>query len=129
MIIQYFLCENSHFSSCYFRFNLFLLFSFSVDLLQMLEFNVSVRFPAASLFTVILALCGELLLILFVPLFFPMDILSSSYSPMTLFSNLIRLWRLLNMLPNSRKQYHKALLISRDSNNNNNNIKTTPKKY
>lgn len=25
----------------------------------MLEFNVSVRFPAASLFTVILALCGE----------------------------------------------------------------------
>lgn len=34
-------------------------FSISVDLLQMLEFNVSVRFPAASLFTVILALCGK----------------------------------------------------------------------
>lgn len=38
---------------------LFILCLFSVDLLQMLEFNVSVRFPAASLFTVILALCGK----------------------------------------------------------------------
>lgn len=37
----------------------FLFFFFAVDLLQMLEFNVSVRFPAASLFTVILALCGK----------------------------------------------------------------------
>lgn len=37
----------------------FLNIAFLVDLLQMLEFNVSVRFPAASLFTVILALCGK----------------------------------------------------------------------
>lgn len=34
----------------------------SVDLLQMLEFNVSVRFPAASLLTVVLALVGEYIL-------------------------------------------------------------------
>lgn len=32
---------------------------FSVDLLQMLEFNVSARFPAAPLLTVILALVGK----------------------------------------------------------------------
>lgn len=38
---------------------------FSVDLLQMLEFNVTVSFPAAPLLTVILALVGEFLLFLF----------------------------------------------------------------
>jgi Tumour-associated protein len=32
---------------------------FTVDLLQMLEFNVAVRFPIAPLLTVILALVGE----------------------------------------------------------------------
>jgi Tumour-associated protein len=32
---------------------------FAVDLLQMLEFNVAVRFPIAPLLTVILALVGE----------------------------------------------------------------------
>jgi len=32
-----------------------------VDLLQMLEFNMSVTFPVASFFTVILALVGECL--------------------------------------------------------------------
>ena len=49
-------------------FNLFkhiflttLFFSFTVDLLQMLEFNVAVRFPIAPLLTVILALVGEYL--------------------------------------------------------------------
>lgn len=31
----------------------------AVDLLQMLEFNVTVSFPAAPLLTVILALVGE----------------------------------------------------------------------
>lgn len=50
-------------SSLLLYFCLFFLFLFFpcnvVDLLQMLEFNVSVRFPAASLFTVILALCGK----------------------------------------------------------------------
>jgi hypothetical protein len=34
---------------------------FAVDLLQMLEFNVTIAFPAAPLLTVILALVGELL--------------------------------------------------------------------
>jgi hypothetical protein len=38
---------------------------FSVDLLQMLEFNVTVSFPAAPLLTVILALVGECCLFLF----------------------------------------------------------------
>lgn len=37
----------------------------TVDLLQMLEFNVTVTFPAAPLLTVILALVGEWLFLLF----------------------------------------------------------------
>lgn len=45
-----------------------LFFSFLVDLLQMLEFNVSVRFPAAPLLTVILALVGECFWTIFLPL-------------------------------------------------------------
>lgn len=36
----------------------------AVDLLQMLEFNVTVSFPAAPLLTVILALVGKLILLL-----------------------------------------------------------------
>lgn len=36
-----------------------LIFLFTVDLLSMLEMNVSVRFPAAPLLTVILALVGK----------------------------------------------------------------------
>jgi Tumour-associated protein len=48
-------------------FDLFKLFNpffllFTVDLLQMLEFNVAVRFPIAPLLTVILALVGEYLM-------------------------------------------------------------------
>lgn len=39
--------------------NLNLSFVFLVDLLSMLEMNVSVRFPAAPLLTVILALVGK----------------------------------------------------------------------
>jgi hypothetical protein len=35
------------------------IFMFIVDLLQMLEMNVTVAFPAAPLLTVILALVGE----------------------------------------------------------------------
>lgn len=34
-------------------------FTFAVDLLQMLEFNVTARFPIAPLLTVILALVGK----------------------------------------------------------------------
>ena len=37
-----------------------LLYFSTVDLLQMLEFNVAVRFPIAPLLTVILALVGKL---------------------------------------------------------------------
>lgn len=39
---------------------LVLLYFSTVDLLQMLEFNVAVRFPIAPLLTVILALVGKL---------------------------------------------------------------------
>lgn len=38
------------------------MFFISVDLLQMLEFNVTVSFPAAPLLTVILALVGKFLI-------------------------------------------------------------------
>lgn len=43
----------------HFFFQPFFRFLFTVDLLQMLEFNVAVRFPIAPLLTVILALVGE----------------------------------------------------------------------
>lgn len=39
--------------------NLAFLSSVSVDLIQMLEFNLTVSLPAASLLTVVLALVGE----------------------------------------------------------------------
>nr|CAD7573605.1 unnamed protein product [Timema californicum] len=38
------------------------IFVFIVDLLQMLEFNVTITFPAAPLLTVILALVGRFLM-------------------------------------------------------------------
>lgn len=38
--------------------NFMVCFAFTVDLLQMLEFNANVTFPVASFFTVILALVG-----------------------------------------------------------------------
>lgn len=41
---------------------LFFFFKYTVDLLQMLEFNMNVTFPVASFFTVILALVGMSLL-------------------------------------------------------------------
>lgn len=43
--------------------NFILLLTFSVNLLQMLDLNVTIAFPAAPLFTVILSLVGKLLLI------------------------------------------------------------------
>lgn len=53
-----------------------ILFSVAVDLLQMLEFNVTISFPAGPLLTVILALVGELYLHVFVidwPVDWPID--------------------------------------------------------
>ena len=39
--------------------NFILLLTFSVNLLQMLDLNVTIAFPAAPLFTVILSLVGK----------------------------------------------------------------------
>ena len=41
------------------RYSQHQIFVFIVDLLQMLEFNTAITFPAAPLLTVILALVGE----------------------------------------------------------------------
>lgn len=43
-----------------------ILYLFPVDLLQMLEFNVTITFPAAPLLTVILALVGKCTIFVFV---------------------------------------------------------------